>query len=79
VTCGFVDSRRVGQDRRSWCFDCRPDVITLAVRWDRAIGSTKVIPVEVVTDKAAVYPKVPDEVAPACGVQHRSRGGDQGG
>jgi transposase-like protein len=31
---------------------------------DRAIGSTKVTPVEVVTDKAAVYPKVLDEVAP---------------
>jgi transposase-like protein len=30
-----------------------------------AIGSTKVTPVEVVTDKAAVYPKVLDEVAPA--------------
>jgi transposase-like protein len=33
--------------------------------FDRAIGSTKVTPVEVVTGKAAVYPKVLDEVAPA--------------
>jgi transposase-like protein len=33
--------------------------------FDRAIGSTKVTPVEVVTDKAAVYPKALDEVAPA--------------
>jgi transposase-like protein len=33
--------------------------------FDRAIRSTKVTPVEVVTDKAAVYPKVLDEVAPA--------------
>jgi transposase-like protein len=33
--------------------------------FDRAIGATKVTPVEVVTDKAAVYPKVLDEVAPA--------------
>jgi transposase, IS6 family len=33
--------------------------------FDRAIGSTKATPVEVVTDKAAVYPKVPDEVPPA--------------
>jgi hypothetical protein len=21
VTCGYADSRRIGQDRRSWCFD----------------------------------------------------------
>jgi transposase-like protein len=33
--------------------------------FDRAIGSTEVTPVEVVTDKAAVYPRVLDEVAPA--------------
>jgi transposase-like protein len=33
--------------------------------FDRAIGSTKVTPVEVVTDKAAVYPRVLDELAPA--------------
>jgi len=33
--------------------------------FDRAISSTKVTPVEVVTDKAAGYPKVLDEVAPA--------------
>jgi len=33
--------------------------------FERAIGSTKVTPVEVVTDRAAVYPKVLDELAPA--------------
>jgi transposase-like protein len=33
--------------------------------FERAIGSTKVTPVEVVTDRAAVYPKVVDELAPA--------------
>jgi len=32
---------------------------------EHAIGSTKVTPVEVVTDKAAVYPKVIDDLAPA--------------
>jgi transposase-like protein len=31
----------------------------------RALGSTKVTPVEVVTDKAAVYPRVLDELAPS--------------
>jgi transposase-like protein len=31
----------------------------------KAIGSTKATPVEVVTDQAAVYPKVLDELAPA--------------
>jgi len=33
--------------------------------FERAIGSTKVTPVEVVTDRAAVYPRVLDELAPA--------------
>jgi transposase-like protein len=33
--------------------------------FERAIGSTKVTPSEVVTDRAAVYPKVLDELAPA--------------
>ena len=33
--------------------------------FDRAIGSTKVTPVEVVTEKAAIYPRVLDEVAPS--------------
>jgi len=33
--------------------------------FERAIGSTRVTPVEVVTDRAAVYPKVLDESAPA--------------
>jgi transposase-like protein len=33
--------------------------------FQRAIGSTKVTPTEVVTDKAAVYPKVLDELVPA--------------
>jgi transposase-like protein len=33
--------------------------------FDRAIGSTKVTPTEVVTDRAAVYPKVLDKLAPA--------------
>jgi len=33
--------------------------------FERAIGSTKVTPVEVVTDRAAVDPKVVDELAPA--------------
>ena len=31
----------------------------------RALATTKVLPVEVTTDKAAVYPRVLDEVAPA--------------
>jgi transposase-like protein len=38
--------------------------------FDRAIGSTKVLPVEVVTDKAAVYPRVLDELVPS--VWHRT-------
>jgi IS6 family transposase len=33
--------------------------------FERAIGSTKVTPTEVVTDRAAVYSKVLDELAPA--------------
>jgi transposase-like protein len=33
--------------------------------FERAIGSTKVTPSEVVTDRAAVYPRVLDELAPA--------------
>jgi len=33
--------------------------------FDRAIATTKVTPVEVVTDKANVYPRVLDELAPA--------------
>jgi transposase-like protein len=33
--------------------------------FEHAIGSTKVTPVEVVTDRAAVYPKVLAELAPA--------------
>jgi transposase-like protein len=33
--------------------------------FEQAIGSTKVTPTEVVTDRAAVYPKVLDELAPA--------------
>ena len=32
--------------------------------FDRAIGSTKVRPVEVVTEKAAVYPRVLDDLVP---------------
>jgi len=32
--------------------------------FERAIGSTKVTPVQVVTDKAAVYPRVLDELVP---------------
>jgi transposase, IS6 family len=40
--------------------------------FDRAIGSTKVIPVEVVTDKAAMYPKILDEVAPSGLAPHRA-------
>jgi transposase-like protein len=37
---------------------------------ERAIGSTNVTPVEVVTDKAAVYPKVLNDLVPA--VWHRT-------
>jgi len=33
--------------------------------FERAIGSTKVTPTEVITDKAAVYPKVLEEMVPA--------------
>jgi IS6 family transposase len=38
--------------------------------FDRAIGSTKVTHVEVVTDKAAVSPRVVDELAPSA--SHRT-------
>jgi transposase-like protein len=38
--------------------------------FERAIGSTKVTPVEVVTDRAAIYPKVLDELVR--GVWHRT-------
>jgi transposase-like protein len=33
--------------------------------FDHAIGATKVTPVEVTTDRAAVYPKVLDDLVPA--------------
>jgi len=47
----FVSSRRDSKAARRF--------------FDRAIGTTKVTPVEVVTDKAAVYPRVLDELVPA--------------
>ena len=47
----FVSSRRDSKAARRF--------------FDRAIGTTKVTPVEVVTDKANVYPRVLDELAPA--------------
>jgi transposase-like protein len=40
--------------------------------FERAIGSTRVTPTEVVTDRAAVYPKVLDELAPAALAPHRA-------
>jgi transposase-like protein len=47
----FVSARRDAQAARRF--------------FDRAISSTKVTPVEVVTDKAAVYPRALDELAPS--------------
>jgi transposase-like protein len=47
----FVSERRDAAAARRF-FEC-------------AIGATKVTPVEVVTDRAAVYPKVLNELAPA--------------
>ena len=47
----YVSTRRDGGAAR--CF------------FTRALATTKVLPVEVTTDKAAVYPRVLDEVAPA--------------
>jgi transposase-like protein len=38
--------------------------------FERAIGTTKVLPVEVVTDRAATYPIVLEELLPA--PQHRT-------
>ena len=43
----------------------RRDAETARRFFDRAIATTKVTPVEVVTDKANVYPRVLDELAPA--------------
>jgi transposase-like protein len=42
----------------------RRDAASARRFFERAIGSTNVTPTEVVTDNAAVYPKVLDEVAP---------------
>ena len=36
--------------------------------FDRAIGTVKVIPVEVITDRAATYPMVLDELLPTPGI-----------
>jgi transposase-like protein len=43
----------------------RRDAAAARLFFKKAIGSTKATPVEVVTDQAAVYPKVLDELAPA--------------
>jgi hypothetical protein len=42
----------------------RRDAAAARLFFKKAIGSTKATPVEVVTDQAAVYPKVLDELAP---------------
>jgi transposase-like protein len=73
--------RDVRQGRRQWRYvyravdqfgqvidvfvSSRRDALAARRFFDRAIGSTKVTPVEVATDKAAVYPKVIDELVPA--------------
>jgi IS6 family transposase len=43
----------------------RRDVVTARRFFERAIGTTRVTPVEVVTDQAATYPAVLDELLPA--------------
>jgi transposase-like protein len=43
----------------------RRDVVAARRFFERAIGTTKVTPVEVVTDQAATYPAVLDELLPA--------------
>jgi transposase-like protein len=43
----------------------RRDAAAARSFFERAIGSTQVTPVEVVTDPAAVYPKVLDELVPS--------------
>jgi transposase, IS6 family len=48
----------------------RRDAIAARRFFRRAIGTTKVTPTEVVTDKAATYPIVLDELVPAVG--HRT-------
>ena len=43
----------------------RPDTMAAHRFFQRAIGTTKVAPVEVVTDLAATYPMVPEELLSA--------------
>jgi transposase-like protein len=45
--------------------------------FDRAIGATKVTPVEVVTDRAAVYPRMLDELVPAAWHRHERYGNNR--
>lgn len=45
----------------------RRDSVAARCFFIRALATTKVLPVEVTTDKAAVYPRVLDELAPGAG------------
>lgn len=48
----------------------RRDTAAARCFFTRALNTTKITPVEVITDKAAVYPRVLDELAP--GVWHHT-------
>jgi IS6 family transposase len=63
---GTRTGRSTSSARSSTC-SCRLGGDTRAAFrfFDRAIGTTKIRPSEVVTDRAAVYPKVLDELVPA--------------
>jgi transposase-like protein len=50
----------------------RRDTMAAHRFFQRTIGTTKVAPVEVITDRAATYPVVLEELLPACGTEPSS-------
>jgi transposase-like protein len=63
--------RRLIRSARSLTCSCpRRDVVAARRFFERAVGTTKVAPVEVVTDQAATYPMVLEELLP--GAWHRT-------
>jgi transposase-like protein len=49
----------------TWSSPPRRDITAAHRFFERAIATTKVTPVEIVTDRAATYPVVLDELLPA--------------
>jgi IS6 family transposase len=58
-------ARSISSARSSTCSSLRRDITAARRFFERAIATTKVAPVEVITDRAATYPVVLDELLPA--------------